>query len=141
MANYTIGIYSFCLPLRDKSGTFNYSNLIKKYRSHFEITALVLEAVKNNGATRFSILKHASTNCAQLNKYLHFLTEIGFIKVNLKEGQALYRASEKGLEFLRQYYILLEMLFNAYTQNKQVNIVCQAAIPNSTNHKAVQHAL
>jgi len=141
MANYTIGIYSLCSPLHDKLGTFNYSNLIKKYRGHFEITALVLEAVKNNGATRFSILRHANTNCAQINKYLQFLTEIGFIKVNLKEGQALYRASEKGLEFLRQYNILLEMLFNAYVQNKQANIVCQAAIANSTNQKAVRHAL
>jgi predicted transcriptional regulator len=141
MANYTIGNYPFCSPLHDRFVSFNYSNLIKKYRSHFEITALVLEAVKKNAATRFSILKQAGINCAQLNKYLHFLIEIGFIKVNLKGDQSLYRTSEKGLEFLRQYYILVEMLFDAYVQNKQTDVVCQAAVPNSRNRKAVQHAL
>jgi predicted transcriptional regulator len=133
MKNHVMTFYSSCLPLREKYKTFNYSNLFKKYRSHFEITALVLEAARDDSATGFSIMTHASINCAQLKKYLQFLTEIGFINVGIKEGRVLYRASEKGLEFLKQYYILLEMLFSTYAQNKQTNMAHQAIIPNSTN--------
>jgi len=85
----------------------------KKNRSHFEIMASMLEAVKNNGRVRYSIMKHMGTSSAQLKKYLDSLTEIGFIETNLKGGQVLYRASEEGLDFLRQYYVLLGILLSA----------------------------
>lgn len=84
--------------------------LQKKYRGHFEIMASIIEAMKDNGVARFSLIKHISTNCTQLNKYLDPLIEMGFIEVNIKEGRILYRASEKGLAFLKQYYVLQEML-------------------------------
>jgi len=100
--------------------------LHKKYRGNFEIIALLLEAVKDNGATRFSIMKHADTNYNQLKKYLRSLTEIGFIEMDKKEGQCLYRTSEKGLAFLRQYYVLLGMLLNAFARNKPASIVYEA---------------
>jgi len=79
----------------------------KKYRSHFEIIALMVEAVKDGGQARFSILKHASINCGQLNKFLASLVEMGFIEQYGANGKVLYRASERGLAFLRQYYALL----------------------------------
>ena len=79
----------------------------KKNRSHFEIIASMLEAVKNNGTGRYPIMKHTGINSAQLKKYLKSLTEMGFIEANTKEGRVLFRASEKGLDFLRQYYVLL----------------------------------
>jgi len=90
----------------------------KKYRSPFEIIALMLEAVKSNGAARFYLMKHAGINCAQLNNYLESLAEMGFIETDIKEGRVLYRASERGLEFLKQYYVLQGMLLNTYIQNK-----------------------
>jgi len=102
------------------------SPLHKKYRGHFEIIALLLEAVKDNGATRFSIMTHAGINYNQLKKYLHSLTEIGFIEIDKKEDQYLYRTSEKGLDFLRQYYVLLGMLLSALARNKPASIVYEA---------------
>ena len=102
---------SFSLPLH------------KKYRGRLEIIALLLEAVKDNGATKFSIMKHANTNYKQLKKYLRTLTEIGFIKMDKKEDRCLYRTSEKGLNFLRQYYVLLGMLLSASAGNKSAGIV------------------
>jgi len=102
------------------------SPLHKKYRGHFEIIALLLEAVKDNGATGFSIMKHASINYNQLKKYLHSLTEIGFIDIDRKEEQCFYRTTEKGLDFLRQYYVLLGMLLNAFARNKPASIVYEA---------------
>jgi predicted transcriptional regulator len=102
------------------------SPLHKKYRGHFEIVALLLEAVKDNGATRFSIMKHASINYNQLKKYLRSLTEIGFIDIDRKEERCFYRTTEKGLDFLRQYYVLLGMLLNAFERNKSASIVYEA---------------
>ena len=87
--------------------------LHKKYRGHFEIIALVLEAVKADSATRFSIMKQAGINCSQLKKYLKSLTEMGFVVMELKGERESYRASDKGLEFLRHYLVLLGMLLSS----------------------------
>jgi predicted transcriptional regulator len=113
MANRVKNADLLCLPVNKKYSLSTLQPLHKKYRSHFEIIGLVLEAVKADSATPFSIMKHASVNCAQLKKYLKSLTEIGFLEVEIQKCKIFYRASEEGLEFLRQYYILLEMLLTA----------------------------
>jgi len=99
MANYKGELNLCCLAWR------------KKNRSHFEIMAGILEAVKNDGRVRYSLLKRTGSS-AQLKKYLNSLTEMGFIETDKKDGRVLYRASEKGLDFLRQYYILLGMMLS-----------------------------
>jgi predicted transcriptional regulator len=106
--------------------------LHKKYRGHFEIIALLLEAVKDNGATRFSIMRHMSTNYKQLEKYLDSLIKIGFIEMAIREDQCLYRATEKGLSFLKQYHILLGMLLSAFTRSKPVSIDYETGYDAST---------
>jgi len=115
VTNWAGNINLFCLPLGNK------------YRSRIEIIGLILEAVKNNGANRYSLMKYTSINYAQLEKYLGALTELGFIETNLKDDQVSYRASEKGLAFLRQYYVLLGMLLSEHSPNKPVPIVCSAS--------------
>jgi len=90
-----------------------YSPLHKKYRSHFEIVALILDAAKNEFAGRYSLMKQAGLNYTQLKKYLEPLSEIGLISKHINEGKIVYRASEKGLAILRQYCLLLEMLMEA----------------------------
>jgi predicted transcriptional regulator len=108
MANFA-GQLSMYLPHPRKNRMYSDA-FHKKYRSHFEIIALMLEAAKNRGAAKFSIMKHSSVNCRQLNKYLESLTEMGFVEIELGKNQILYRASEKGLHFLRHYYVLQSML-------------------------------
>ena len=100
----------------------------KKYRSHFEIIALILEAVKDGGEGRFSIMKHASVNCTQLEKFLSSLIEVGFIEIDTREGKTLCRTTEKGLAFLRQYYVLLGMLLTPQTQSNTPIIICEARV-------------
>lgn len=125
MKDYTkmLDLCSSSAPIKNNSRGLP---LHKKYRGHFEIVALLLEAVKDNCATQFSIMKHASVNYGQLKKYLRSLTEIGFIEMDKKEDQCLYRTSEKGLDFLRQYYVLLGMLLSALARNKSASIVYEA---------------
>jgi predicted transcriptional regulator len=102
-----------CLPIGKKYSLSTLQPLHKKYRSHFEIIGLVLEAVKASSATPFSIMTHARINCMQVKKYLVSLTEIGFLEVEIRRSRIFYRASKEGLDFLRQYYVLLEMLLTA----------------------------
>jgi len=122
MENYVIDHDLSCLPLQNRYRLCGFP-LGKKYRSHFEIIALMVEAVKDGGQARFSIMKHASINCGQLNKFLNSLIEMGFIWEDVKDGRVMYRASERGLDFLRQYYVLLSMLLAAENGNRRPNIV------------------
>ena len=113
MANPVRTLDMLCLPQGKKYNLSSLQPLHKKYRSHFEIIGLVLEAVKAEAATPFSIMKHANVNFMQLKKYLKSLTEIGFLEVEIKRSTISYRASKEGLEFLKQYYTLIEMLLTA----------------------------
>ena len=71
----------------------------KKNRSHFEIIASMLEAVKDRGTARYFIMKHAGINSSQLKKYLKSLTEIGFIETNIKEDGFYTELARKDLTF------------------------------------------
>ena len=124
MATYLIGRGMSYLPSRKKYDLCMLP-IGKKYRSHFEIIALILEAVKDGNEGRFAIMKHASINCNQLEKFLSSLTEIGFIEVDSKEGRSMCRATEKGLSFLRQYYVLLGMFLTPSIQRRSPNIICE----------------
>ncbi|MEM4703483.1 MAG: winged helix-turn-helix domain-containing protein [Candidatus Bathyarchaeia archaeon] len=87
--------------------------LQRKYRSHFEIIALMLENVKEGEKSRFTIMKRANINSKQLGKYLRILLDMGFVNMVLHKGQLCYQTSEKGIEFLNHYYALLDLLSNA----------------------------
>lgn len=127
MENYGIGHEMSFLPLQKKYVLCGFP-LGKKYRSHFEIIALMVEAVRDGDQARFSIMKHASINCGQLNKFLSSLVEMGFIQENMKDGRPLYRASERGLAFLREYYVLLGMLLASENGAKRPTLVCEPEI-------------
>jgi predicted transcriptional regulator len=124
MENYAIDHDLGYLSLQNRYRLCGFP-LGKKYRSHFEIIALMVEAVKDRGQARFSIMKRASINCGQLNKFLNSLIEIGFIQEDVKDGRVVYRASERGLDFLRQYYVLLSMVLAAENGTRRSNIVCE----------------
>lgn len=108
--------------LDEKYKTSKLPNLHKKYRSHFEIIALILEGAKGEGASLSYVMRYAGTSHTQFKKYLVSLVEMGYVDVNTKKGQVLYRASEKGLAFLRQYYVLLGMLLSACKEDNRLTL-------------------
>ena len=127
MATYLIGRNITSLPSRSKYNSCQLP-LGKKYRSHFEIIALILEAVKEGRGGRFAIMKHASVNCTQLEKFLSSLIETGLITVDTTNGRAMCKATEKGLNFLREYYVLSGMLLAPHTEPRTSAIICEAHI-------------
>lgn len=103
-------------------------NWHKRNRSRFEIIASMLEAVKDhNGLSQYSLIKNMSSSFTEVKKYLESLSEMGFIEINIKEGRVLYRASEKGLDFLRQYCVLLEMMSGTRARGNIVLLKCVKA--------------
>lgn len=100
-----------------------YLSLDKKYRSHLEIVGLILDVIKYNDVARYYLMKYTGINYSQLKKYLDLLGKIGFIDLSIKDGKILYKASGKGLAFLRQYNVLRDMLLSASSQNKPANMV------------------
>lgn len=111
------------LPFHEKYKTSNFLNLHKKYRSHIEIMALIIEVSKGRDTPQSSIMRYANVNHKQLKKYLKSLSSMGFIEANPAADQVLYRATEKGLAYLRQYYVLLGMLVNVHAQSQLAQIV------------------
>lgn len=140
MANYIKGIGLSRPFLSEKYKTSKFLNLHKKYRSHFEILALVLEAINYNGASPSFIMRYAGMNYKQLKKYLGSLTEIGFVDTNAIDDQISYRVNEKGLAFLRQYYVLLMMLLGVCTENNQLTLF-MSLNKNLTDKSVRQYAL
>lgn len=100
-----------CLFARGISLLDASTNFGKKYRSSFETIALILE-VASAGASRYAIAHRLNTNYSHLRKYLDSLIKMGFINVEINEGQISYKTCEKGFEFLRLYYLLLKMFIS-----------------------------
>lgn len=57
----------------------------------------------NDGGRKYTIMKHASLSYDQLNKYLLFLTNMGYIKATQipEQDGRKYEVTEKGSVFLK----------------------------------------
>ena len=78
-----------------------------KYRSRSDIIIAVLTAALR-GATKTRIMYGALLSYAQVQEYLAFMKEKDLIR--REEGTGLYRATEKGLELLRAFEGIEEMV-------------------------------
>lgn len=73
-------------------------------RTRVEILASILQ-VASKGALKTHIMYRANLSHRQLEKYLAFLEERGLLAQGIDEdlGNRMYRITEKGLDFLREY--------------------------------------
>ena len=73
-------------------------------RTRLEILASILK-VASNGALKTHIMYKANLSHRQLERYLAFLEERGLLLQAIDENQGgrVYRVTEKGFEFLREY--------------------------------------
>jgi predicted transcriptional regulator len=84
-----------------------------KNRSRTEIAGSILESA-NGGSTKTKIMYKSFLSYAQLKEYLSVLIENNLIE-NL-EGTQTYKTTEKGLNFLKMYNEIGELLQS--TMNK-----------------------
>ena len=79
-------------------------------RSNIEIIADMLR-VGENGAGKTEIMYSANMSYSQIQKYLDYLVNQGFInKVNMDNTMVAYQVTEHGFKLLKAIDTLLEML-------------------------------
>ena len=81
-----------------------------KYRSRTDVMAAILEATTSGKATRSSIYNKSFLNYERFRSIMSFLIEKEFIEMSGNEDNRLYRATEKGLHFLRIYNNMRELI-------------------------------
>jgi len=78
-------------------------------RGRIEITANILElSVRGSGKTR--LMYGSTTSFPQLKRYLKNLGEHGLLECEIIDGHEIYRATDKGKEFLEKYDELMVYL-------------------------------
>jgi len=75
-------------------------------RSRFEIVYVILSFCGNAGAKKTRIMYQSNLSFKQLEKYLETLTGIGL----LARDKGVYRLTEKGERFLREFEGLKRLL-------------------------------
>jgi predicted transcriptional regulator len=84
-------------------------------RSNIEIIADMLR-VGENGAGKTEIMYTANMSYSQIQKYLQYLVNQGFIaKVNIDNTMVAYQVTESGLKLLKTIDTLMDMLKSAPT--------------------------
>jgi len=97
------------------------SDIASKRRDKLYIIAEILE-IARDGTLKTQIMYRANLSFAQLNGYLNFMLKTNLldkIAVNEKE---VYKASEKGINFLIRYREINELLKNGGDCKSDVKI-------------------
>ena len=86
------------------------------YRSRTEIVCNILDAANGGGATKTKIMYTAFLTYAQLKEYLSLLTENNLIEY--LDGTQTFKTTEKGLNYLKTYNEIGELLQQSNTIKK-----------------------
>lgn len=79
-----------------------------KYRSRIEIVSQILE-VANGGTNKTKIMYRGYLSYAQLKEYLAVLMEEGLLEPD-SANRGQFRTTEKGIQFLKAYQQLSDMM-------------------------------
>ena len=86
------------------------------YRSRTEIVCNILDAANGGGATKTKIMYTTFLSYAQLKEYLSLLTENNLIEY--LDGTQTFKTTEKGLNYLKTYNEIGELLQQSNTIKK-----------------------
>jgi predicted transcriptional regulator len=87
------------------------SNPAAKRRDKLYIVSEILE-IARDGSLKTQIMYRANLSFTQLNDYLRFMLQINLLERVLMNDREMYRATEKGLDFLQRYREINELLKN-----------------------------
>jgi predicted transcriptional regulator len=90
-----------------------------KHRSRSEITGAILEAANGGGATKTTIMFKAVLAYEHMKGYLLSLIEDGLIEY--EQGMMTYRTTPKGMQLLRLYNNVNEMVQPAAIKSEKKN--------------------
>jgi predicted transcriptional regulator len=78
-------------------------------RDRLHIMAEIIEATKES-QLKTRIMYSANLSFSQVNEYLSFLTEKGFLRVHVENGKKLYEATAKGNRYIENYREMSNLL-------------------------------
>jgi len=85
------------------------SGTSSKRRDKLYIIAEILE-IARDGTLKTQIMYRANLSFTQLNDYLRFMLKIRLLEKILQNDKEVYKATEKGLNFLVRYREITELL-------------------------------
>jgi predicted transcriptional regulator len=80
-----------------------------KRRDKLVIMAEIMN-VSRNGALKTQIMYKANLSFAQLNSYLKFLARTNMLEKNSGQGKEIYKATQKGLDFMEKQHGIMDLL-------------------------------
>ncbi|HKZ88536.1 MAG TPA: winged helix-turn-helix domain-containing protein [Candidatus Bathyarchaeia archaeon] len=80
-----------------------------KRRDKLYIISEIME-ISKTGALKTQIMYKANLSFAQLNEYLKLLEKINLLKKSVATGKEVYKATEKGLDFLQRHREIMTLL-------------------------------
>jgi predicted transcriptional regulator len=80
-----------------------------KKRDTLFIVAEILETAKK-GTTKTHIMYDANLSFQLVNEYLKFTLEVDLLEERIENNKQLYKATEKGVNFLERIYDLVTLL-------------------------------
>jgi len=78
-------------------------------RDRLHIMAEIIEATKES-QLKTRIMYNTNLSFSQVNEYLSFLTEKGFLRVYVENGKKLYEATAKGNQYIENYREMSNLL-------------------------------
>ena len=100
----------------------------RQYRGRIEITANILEIAKH-GSRKTRIMYQGNLSFDLVQKYLKQLEQLGLIHVkDTHDGEKMFLATEKGKEFLTDFYELQKHAEIANSKKQTLETVLEARI-------------
>lgn len=78
-------------------------------RDKLNIMAEILEVAKE-GQIKTRIMYRVNLSFSQVNEYLSFLTEMGFLRVRLENRKKIYKTTTKGISYIDNYAEMTKLL-------------------------------
>jgi len=85
------------------------SNSSTRRRDKLYIMAEILEIAKD-GTLKTQIMYRANLSFTQLNDYLQFMLKIKLLDKMMQNDKEIYKATDKGVDFLLRYREITELL-------------------------------
>lgn len=85
------------------------TNDLSKRRDKLVIMAEIMDIAKH-GALKTQIMYRANLSFSQLKDYLRLLTDSNLLARSIRDGKQVYRATEKGIDFLNRHEGIMGLL-------------------------------
>ena len=104
-----------CNPLDSNVSDYIGTGVIAVRRSKVEIIADILRSTNGTGATKTQIVYRANLNFKLASGYIKYLLRKGYLVEIVENNRKIYRATDKGQAFLREFFTIIRELDDLFS--------------------------